>query len=123
MPLDGTAWPLSTALAKMDRVIDLIGEERRWCKHQAFYFDGLATRYCIAGAIAHAGGRAAIRPVVERAIREVAGRHRSIEAFNDAAKTDHALVLTVLRRARGIILGEPAPRLSWLRRLLSWWSP
>jgi hypothetical protein len=114
MPLDGTAWPLSTALAKMDRVIDLIGEERRWCKHQAFYFDGLATRYCIAGAI---------RPVVERAIREVAGRHRSIEAFNDAAKTDHALVLTVLRRARGIILGEPAPRLSWLRRLLSWWSP
>jgi hypothetical protein len=49
MPFDGTVHERRVrSLDKRDKVIDLLSDERRWCKKQLRSPDG---RYCIAGAM------------------------------------------------------------------------
>jgi hypothetical protein len=86
----------------MDRVIDLLSDERRWCKQRLQTDDG---RHCIAGAIIAVGGGVDLRKPIQLAIRQVTGHRRSrIEVFNDDPLTTHALVVKVLRQARDNIV-------------------
>jgi len=105
MPFDGTAYEGRVrCLDKMDKVIDLLSDERRWCKRQLQTLDG---RYCIAGAIAAVDAVSELRKPTMLAIEQVTGHHYlSIETFNDHRLTTHALVLKVLRRARENMLSD-----------------
>src|ERR1700694_3585118 len=99
MPLDGTTYesPIRS-LDKMHQVIDLLGDEMRWCKARLETPDG---RHCIAGAIIAVGGGVDLRKPIQLAIRQVTGHRRSrIEVFNDDPLTTHALVVKVLLQAR-----------------------
>jgi hypothetical protein len=132
MPLDDTGFrDRFDPLDKIDRVIDLLAAEERWCKGALATPDG---RRCILGAIQAVGGiRVLVRPV-SIAIRQVTGRRYGwvgsyiIPRFNDHHATTHALVVTVLHRARENIIGDitqadaafvRGKRLHRLRRLLS----
>jgi hypothetical protein len=99
MPFDGTVYEGRVrSLDKMDRVIDLLSDERRWCKQRLQTDDG---RYCIAGAIIAVGGGFDLRKPIQLAIKQVTGNRRSrIEVFNDDPLTTHALVVKVLLQAR-----------------------
>jgi hypothetical protein len=99
MPFDGTVYEGRVrSLDKMDRVIDLLSDERRWCKQRLQTDDG---RHCIAGAIIAVGGGVDLRKPIQLAIRQVTGHRRSrIEVFNDDPLTTHALVVKVLLQAR-----------------------
>lgn len=105
MPLDDTGFRKhSKPLDKIERVIDLLATQDRWCKGELVTRDG---RRCIMGAIeAVRGTDVLVRPVL-LAIRQVTARDFGrIERFNDDAATTHALVLTVLSRARDNILND-----------------
>src|SRR5260221_494592 len=107
MPLDETRWPQkSQALAKMDELIGLLDDERKWCQKELRTRDG---RLCIAGGMMAVGGTADLKLPIARAIRQVTRRnHDGIEAFNDHDLTTHPLVVEVLRQARANILCPPA---------------
>ncbi len=97
MPFDATPYEIrNQALEKMDKVIWLLGDKRRWCKGALRTPDG---RHCILGALDVADA-SDLRDPLLCAIREVTGRARSIESFNDHPLTTHADVLKVLLRAR-----------------------
>ncbi len=121
MPLDGTGYERRIqALDKIDEVINLLGDESRWCKGFVKTPDG---RYCILGAMqaAHAGKELA-EPIM-LAISQVTGRSHWIDRFNDHPLTTHADVLKVLQQARLNILTAtptaPKPRLGTWARLRS----
>jgi hypothetical protein len=103
MPLDDTGFRKhNEPYDKIERVIDLLATEDRWCKGQLVTKDG---RRCIMGAIeAVRGTDVLVRPVLQ-AIRQTTARDFGrIERFNDDPATTHALVLTVLFQARENIL-------------------
>jgi hypothetical protein len=99
MPLDDTGFRKhNEPYDKIERVIDLLATEDRWCKGMLVTRDG---RRCIMGALqAVHGTDALIRPIA-LAIRQVTARDFGrIERFNDDPATTHALVLQVLSQAR-----------------------
>lgn len=107
MPFDGTGFDgRGKTLAKMDRVIDLLSEERRWCKRQLQTPDG---RRCIVGAMVAADAAVELKRPILLAIEQVTGHRARIEAFNDDPRTTHALVVKVLHRARANIASEASP--------------
>ncbi|HKW52940.1 MAG TPA: hypothetical protein VJO12_04550 [Stellaceae bacterium] len=108
MPFDGAGFQdrLQT-LSKMDKTIDLLGDEARWCTKHWRTRDG---RYCIRSAMAAVHGASELKKPVALAIRQVTGRtFLHIEHFNDHALTSHALVMRVLRQARANIAAGAAP--------------
>ncbi len=121
MPFDGTGYERRVqALDKMDKVIDLLSDERRWCKRTLRTRDG---RRCIVGAIMAADAMAELKAPVLLAVEQVSGQAQPIESFNDLPWTTHADVMKVLRQARENILtgrsGVPTPRAGALARLWS----
>jgi hypothetical protein len=97
MPFDGTGYEGRVrTLEKMDKVIHLLSDERRWCQGFLKTPDG---RYCILGAIQAARAIDVVEPIMF-AISEVTGRLRWIDTFNDHPRTTHADVVTMLKRAR-----------------------
>lgn len=133
MPLDDTGFRVwCEPLDKIDRVIDLLATEERWCRGRLMTTDG---RRCIMGAIQAVEGTRVLTRPVSIAIRQVTGRRSGwwidmddIPRFNDDAATNHALVLRVLSQARKNIISRVAEdnagatwrtRLSDLYRLLS----
>jgi hypothetical protein len=120
MPLDYTGFrKRSEPLDKIDRVIDLLATEDRWCKGQLVTKDG---RRCIMGAIEAVRGTDVLVRPVSRAIRQVTAHNFGrIERFNDDPTTTHALVLSVLFQAREIILdgiAEDHPTTNWWKQPL-----
>lgn len=129
MPFDGVGFPSDPALEKIDRVIELLAVEERWCKGIVRSSDG---RMCLVGALIEADARPLLEPVLREAVRKVTGRTPGrLERFNDAQATTHAVVLAVLDRAREDILTRQAPARTLSRRLgwackgmadrLRWW--
>jgi hypothetical protein len=120
MPLDDTGFRKhNEPYDKIERVIDLLATEDRWCKGQLVTKDG---RRCIMGAIeAVRGTDVLVRPVLQ-AIRQTTARDFGrIERFNDDPATTHALVLTVLFQARDNILSgvvEDHATTNWWKRPL-----
>ncbi|HZB93132.1 MAG TPA: hypothetical protein VE397_16930 [Stellaceae bacterium] len=113
MPFDGTGYEgRIEALDKMDKVIDLLAREDRWCKQQLRSYDG---RRCILGAMMAADATIALKEPILLAIKQVTGRdYLRIEMFNDHPLTTHGLVLRVLDQARdnivnGVMTRAPAP--------------
>ena len=99
MPFDGTVYEgRARSLDKIDKVIDLLSDEKRWCKQQLQTHDG---RYCILGAMKVMDAEIELKAPILLAIEQVTGRHYArIETFNDCPMTTHAIVLKVLTRAR-----------------------
>ncbi len=124
MPFDGTGYERRIqALDKIDEVIDLLGDEKRWCKGFVKTPDG---RYCILGAMqaVHAGKELA-EPIM-LAISQVTGHSHWIDRFNDHPLTTHADVLKVLQQARLNSLTAapttPKPRVgAWARLRSVFW--
>jgi hypothetical protein len=108
MPFDGTIYEGRVrSLDKMDKVIELLSDERRWCKKQLRSLDG---RYCIAGAMMAVDASRELRKPILLAVEQVTGHHYcSIETFNDNQLTTHAFVLKVLERARENMLADSPP--------------
>jgi hypothetical protein len=108
MPFDGTVYEGRVrSLDKLEKVIDLLSDERRWCKKQLRSPDG---RYCVAGAMMAVDASSELRKPILLAIEQVTGNYcRSIEAFNDHPRTTHALVVKVLGRARENALADSPP--------------
>jgi hypothetical protein len=106
MPFDSTLYEdRNPALNKMDRVIDLLSEESRWCKRQLRSPDG---QYCIMGAILVGNAVTELKAPILLAIEQITGRSGRIESFNDHPTTTHALVVRVLWQAReNVINGAP----------------
>ena len=124
MPFDGREYSLRVdALEKIDRVIEQLPSEDRWCKGALYTVDG---RRCILGAMQAVNGAMTLKQPILQAIQEVTGRrYTAIETFNDRRTTTHAQVVAVLQRARQDILegttGYPVSatsRISWLKRLV-----
>ena len=108
MPLDDTGFrDRYEPLDKIDRVIDLLATEERWCQGHLVTADG---RRCILGAIRAVDGTRVLTRPVSSAIRQVTGRRfgcigsHIIPRFNDDRGTTHALVMTVLLQARENII-------------------
>jgi hypothetical protein len=103
MPFDGTGYDgRIEALDKMDKVIDLLSREDRWCKQQLRSYDG---RRCILGAMMAADATIVLKEPILMAIKQVTGRdYLRIEMFNDHPLTTHGLVLKVLHQARDNVL-------------------
>jgi hypothetical protein len=103
MPFDGTGYEARIdALDKIDKVIDLLAREDRWCKQQLRSYDG---RRCILGAMMAADATVALKEPILLAIRQVTGRdYLRIEMFNDHPLTTHGLMLRVLHQARDNVL-------------------
>ena len=129
MPFDGIGYDgRIEALDKMDKVIDLLAREDRWCKQQLRSYDG---RRCILGAMMAADATVALKEPILLAIKQVSGRDflRS-EMFNDHPLTTHAMVLRVLHQARENIIARAtqapaaltpsATRPRWSGALKSW---
>lgn len=119
MPFDGTHRPHIEALDKIDRVIEMLGKDERWCKGRMYTDDG---RRCLLGAIKATDAQAMLKAPVLAAIRQVTGRRfASIPRFNDDLATTHALVLQVLHRARADIEtgaeGQQAVAAGWAKSL------
>jgi hypothetical protein len=130
MPFDGTGYEgRIEALDKMDKVIDLLSREDRWCKQQLRSYDG---RRCILGAMMAADATIVLKEPILLAIKQVTGRdYLRIEMFNDHPLTTHGLVLKVLSQARDNVVNgvaERAPVLAsppvgaWWRGSLKPWS-
>jgi hypothetical protein len=123
MPFDGRDYSTRIeALEKIDRVIDQLPTEDRWCKGALYTVDG---RRCILGAMQTVNGAMTLKQPILQAIEEVTGRrYTAIETFNDRRTTTHAQVMAVLRRARQDILDgtagcqTAATRSFWLKRLV-----
>lgn len=119
MPLDGSSFVHDDALGRIDRVIDLLATEDRWCKGIAETPGG---RRCIIGAIRAAEAHLVLEPLVLHAIREVSGRrYWRIESFNDAKTTTHAQVLAVLQRTRADIAAGRVAAPAMRRGIGGWW--
>ena len=123
MPFDGTGYESRVdALEKMDKVIDLLSREDRWCKQQLRSYDG---RRCILGAMMAADATIALKEPILLAIKQVTGRdYLRIEMFNDHPMTNHPLVVKVLHQARQNIVDGVVER-STTRASLptgAWWS-
>ncbi len=125
MPFDGRDYSTRIdALEKIDRVIEQLPSEERWCKGALYTVDG---RRCILGAMQAVNGAMVLKQPILQAIQEVTGRrYTAIETFNDRRTTTYPQVIAVLNRARqDIIDGHTgyAPgstsRISWLKRLVS----
>jgi hypothetical protein len=98
MPFDGVGFSANEYSQKIDAVIDLLENPERWGKGSFRTNDG---RYCLRGAIRTLDGREVLGPLVLDAINQVTGRnYYTIERFNDSPRTTHAMILTVLARAR-----------------------
>jgi hypothetical protein len=121
MPFDGFGLEgRIEALEKMDKVIDLLSREDRWCKQQLRSYDG---RRCILGAMMAADATIALKEPILTAIKQVTGRdYLRIEMFNDHPLTTHGMVVKVLDQARqnvvsGVIAhpraGAPVPSAAW----------
>jgi hypothetical protein len=130
MPFDGTGYEgRIEALEKMDKVIDLLSREDRWCKQQLRSYDG---RRCILGAMMAADATIVLKEPILLAIKQVTGRdYLRIEMFNDHPLTTHGLVLKVLNQARdnvvnGVAERQPvpasAPASVWWRGSFKPWS-
>jgi len=129
MPFDGTGYEARIdALDKIDKVIDLLAREDRWCKQQLRSYDG---RRCILGAMMAADATVALKEPILLAIRQVTGRdYLRIEMFNDHPLTTHGLMLRVLHQARDNVLRgvterpphtTPAPTVTrWAGALRPW---
>lgn len=124
MPFDGREYSLRVdALEKIDRVIEQLPSEDRWCKGALYTVDG---RRCILGAMQAVNGAMTLKQPILQAIQEVTGRrYTAIETFNDRRTTTHAQVVAVLQRARQDIVEGTAgyhsgtiSRMSWLKRLV-----
>jgi hypothetical protein len=109
MPFDGTGYEgRIEALEKMDKVIDLLSREDRWCKQQLRSYDG---RRCILGAMMAADATIVLKEPILLAIKQVTGRdYLRIEMFNDHPLTTHGLVLKVLNQARENVVSGVAER-------------
>jgi hypothetical protein len=107
MPLDGTGYEgRIEALDKIDKVIDLLSDERRWCKRQLLTRDG---RRCLLGAMMAVEATAVLKGPILVAIEQVTDRdYLRIELFNDHPRTTHAQVMAVLHQARENINDELA---------------
>ena len=103
MPFDGRGFGDSfEALDKIDKVINLLAREDRWCKQQLRTYDG---RRCILGAMMDADATLVLMGPILLAIEQVTCcDYSKVEVFNDSPSTSHALVLRVLRQARDNIL-------------------
>jgi hypothetical protein len=103
MPLDDTGFRDRIGpLDKIERVIDLLATEDRWCKGMLVTRDG---RRCIMGALQAVHGTDVLIRPISFAIRQVTARdYGRIERFNDDPATTHALVLSVLSQARENII-------------------
>jgi len=124
MPFDGRDYSHRIdALEKIDRVIEQLPREDRWCQGALYTIDG---RRCILGAMQAVNGAMVLKQPILHAIHEVTGRrYTAIETFNDRRSTTHAQVMAVLQRARYDIIegraGRPvrsASRIAWLTRLV-----
>lgn len=109
MPFDGTGYEKrSETLDKLDKVIDLLSHEDRWCKQQLRSYDG---RRCILGAMMAADAKLDLKDPILQSIRQVTGRdYLRIEMFNDHPLTTHALVMTVLQQTRDNIVSGALDR-------------
>ena len=109
MPFDGTGYEgRIEALDKVDKVIDLLAREDRWCKQQLRSYDG---RRCILGAMMAADATIALKEPILLAIKQVTGRdYLRIEMFNDHPLTTHGLVVRVLHQTRENIISGAAER-------------
>jgi hypothetical protein len=125
MPFDGRDYSTRIdALEKIDRVIEQLPSEERWCKGALYTVDG---RRCILGAMQAVNGAMVLKQPILQAIQEVTGRRfTAIETFNDRRTTTYPQVVAVLNRARQDIIDGRAgcspsmtSRVSWLRRLVS----
>jgi len=123
MPFDGTGHESRIeALDKMDKVIDLLSREDRWCKQQLRSYDG---RRCILGAMMAADATIALKEPILTAIKQVTGRdYLRIEMFNDHPLTTHGMVVKVLGKAReNIVSGViPQPRATAAAPSSVWWG-
>lgn len=123
MPFDGTGYEgRIDALDKMDRVIDLLSREDRWCKQQLRSYDG---RRCILGAMMAADATVVLKEPILLAIKQVTGRdYLRIEMFNDHPLTTHGLVVRVLDQARdNIVTGVvESPKSHSCRAVGTWWA-
>jgi hypothetical protein len=124
MPFDGRDYSTRIeALEKIDRVIEQLPSEERWCKGALYTVDG---RRCILGAMQAVNGAMMLKQPVLQAIQEVTGRHyTAIETFNDRRATTYPQVVAVLNRARQDIIdgrvGHKAgatSRMAWLKHLV-----
>ena len=108
MPFDGTGYQRrSEVLDKIDQVIQLLSDERRWCKRRLETRDG---RRCIVGALI-AVDALILKEPIRLAILQVTGEYYlKLEAFNDYPKTTHALVMRVLQKARENMARSQEPR-------------
>jgi hypothetical protein len=104
MPFDGNGYERRVDfLDKLDKVIALLSDKRRWCQGQLQTRDG---RYRIGGAMMAVGATLELRTPILHAIEEVTGRdYARIERFNDHPRTTHGLVIKVLHKARENIVG------------------
>jgi hypothetical protein len=109
MPFDGTGYEgRIEAIDKVDKVIDLLAREDRWCKQQLRSYDG---RRCILGAMMAADATIALKEPILLAIKQVTGRdYLRIEMFNDHPLTTHSLVIKVLHQARDNIVNGVVER-------------
>ncbi len=123
MPFDGTGYEgRIEALDKMDKVIDLLASEDRWCKQQLRSYDG---RRCILGAMMAADATIALKEPILLAIKQVTGRdYLRIEMFNDHPLTTHGLVVKVLNQARENVVQGVVTRPQNTTALATgtWWS-
>ena len=118
MPFDGSEYPISKALEKMDRVITLLSKPDRWCKGTERTADG---RHCIVGALRAYEAQRLLQPAIMQAIAEVTGRHSAVQEFNDRLSTSHDLIVEVLHRARdNIATGRQALPAERRRRAAKW---
>jgi hypothetical protein len=123
MPFDGTGLEgRIEAVEKMDKVIDLLSREDRWCKQQLRSYDG---RRCILGAMMAADATIALKEPILMAIKQVTGRdYLRIEMFNDHPLTTHGMVVKVLDQARqNVVSGVIAhPRACAPMPSTAWWG-
>jgi hypothetical protein len=123
MPFDGIGCEgRIEALDKVDKVIDLLAREDRWCKQQLRSYDG---RRCILGAMMAADATIALKEPILAAIKQVTGRdYLRIEMFNDHPLTTHGMVVKVLHQARdNIVTGTiAAPRTRVAAPASVWWG-
>jgi hypothetical protein len=124
MPFDGRDYSTRIdALDKIDRVIEQLPSEERWCKGALYTVDG---RRCILGAMQAVNGAMVLKQPILQAIQEVTGRrYTAIETFNDRRTTTYSQIVSVLNRAREDIIEGSAgcsagatSRISWLKRLV-----